>query len=458
MGNSLHKNKGFHYKTMKELQREGERYHLSIPQSDRTDFLFNPICLKNHKIPNRFVSLPMEGCDAKEGSPSDLTFRKYEKIARGGAGIIWLEAVSVSKDGRSNPGQLMLTEKNVDDFKQLKQRIVHSAQEEFGDDHIPFTIIQLNHSGRYCKTFNDHGFLESRPIFAHHNEVLDPGSGVQQEDIPVSDDYLKDLVDKFLQGARLAKEAGFDGVDIKACHGYLLSELFSGFNREGAYGGDFDHRVRLYLEIIDAIQKDPQCEGLEITTRINMADWIPYPNGWGMAKDGFLALDLEEPFQLVEKLKQRDIRLISLTMGNPYHFAHVNKPYDKGAYVPEEEPIVSASRLLETAALFQREFPDIYFVGVGYSWFRHLIPQVAAGALENKMIQLIGLGREMIAYPYMVRDLKADGEVQKNKVCIACSKCSEMKSKIGLCGCVVRDYEVYGPIYLKMKEKEKAIG
>lgn len=452
MANNQQRSEGsFKYKKLREIVKEIEDLGIDIKISQNLNSLKEKVVLGNYIIPNSLASLPMEGGDSTDdGSPTELTYRKYEKIARGGAGLIWLEAVSVSREGRSNDKQLWLTKDNWMEFKKLNDLIKSSAQEEFSKEHNPMTILQLNHSGRYCKVNG-----KSNPIIATHKKSLDDRLGITEDYPVVSDDYLKSLEKDFLNGARLAKKAGFDGIDVKACHGYLLAEILSAYEREGEYGGSFENRTRLMLNIIDKIKEDKECEGLIISSRLNASDVVAYPQGWGMSKDGENIIDLEEPKKLIGALQEKGVNLISLTMGNPYFTPHINKPYDIGAYTPDEKVIMSCNRLINEIGEIQKEFSSVAIVGVGYSWFREFAPYIAAGSLENGLCKIIGFGREGIAYPDFAKDILEDNGMNKKKVCIACSKCSEMKSKIGTCGCVIRDSEVYLPMYRKMKEGEK---
>lgn len=439
----------FNYKKIDDLRKDIEEKELTLKLSENTDLYKREVVVGDRKIPNSIATLPMEGGDATEmGIPTELTYRKYKNIAKGGAGLIWIEAVSVCDEGRSNDKQLWIREDNYLEFKKLNEMIKEEARKEFGEDHQPLTVIQLNHSGRYCKRDG-----KSTPIIASHKKLLDDRLGIGEDYRVVSDEYLIELEDKYLEAARLSKLAGFDAVDIKACHGYLLSEILSAYEREGQYGGSFENRTRLMLNIVDKIREDDQCQGLMLATRMNIYDGIPYPQGWGVSKEDHRDYDLEEPKRLISELVKRDVNLISLTMGNPYFIPHINKPYDIGNYVPEEEVIKSCERLIEGIGEIQKEFPQAAIVGVGYSWFRDLASYVGAGSLENGLCSLIGFGRESIAYPDFARDLMEEGRLDKRKVCISCSKCSELKANIGTCGCVVRDSEIYLPMYKEMIEE-----
>ena len=97
---------------------------------------------------------------------------------------------------------------------------------------------------------------------------------------PVSDAYLDSLVSHYVDSARWAYEAGFDGVDIKSCHRYLLSELLASHTRSGKYGGAFENRTRLLLSIIKAVKAEVPSSFI-IACRFNVFDAHPYPYGFG---------------------------------------------------------------------------------------------------------------------------------------------------------------------------------
>jgi 2,4-dienoyl-CoA reductase-like NADH-dependent reductase (Old Yellow Enzyme family) len=361
--------------------------------------------------------------------------------------MIWLEAVSVCQEGRSNPGQLYITEETLPGFRELARRIYAKASGEG-----PVTILQLNHSGRYSKPEG-----VSAPIIAGRKAELDERLKLAADHPVVTDEYMDDLIDKFVKAAVLAKEAGFDGVDIKACHGYLLHDFFSCFDREGKYGGSFENRTRPILDIIDRVREAVNDPEFIIASRINIYDAMPVSKGWGTDLNDFSKVDLTEPVRLVEAMVARGTTLINVTMGNPYFIPHINRPYDLGAYFPEESPLEGTYRLIHHTAELQKRVPKAKIVGVGYSWLREFSPYVAAWVLETGGASLIGYGRQFIAYPDFAKDIIETGRMQKNKVCVACSKCAMLKRDKGLCGCVVRDSAAYLRLYMDTYKKEEKI-
>jgi 2,4-dienoyl-CoA reductase-like NADH-dependent reductase (Old Yellow Enzyme family) len=108
--------------------------------------------------------------------------------------------------------------------------------------------------------------------------------------------------------------------------------------------------------------------------------------------------------------------------------------------------VAGAARLLDAARRIQRRVADLPVLGSGYSYFRHLLPQVAAGALGRGWVSMVGLGRMAFAYPEFARDILRNGALDPQKVCIACSLCTQIMRDGGRAGCPVRDRDVYGPI------------
>lgn len=385
----------------------------------------------------------MEGADGTSGgAPDELTFRRYERFAGGGAGLLWLEASAVVNEGRANPRQLYICEDTKDEFKRLLDHIYNTSEREFNER--PYTVVQLTHSGRYSRPID-----RPAPIIAAENLYLDKFLGDDYKII--TDDELKRLEDEFVEGAVRAKEVGFDAIDIKSCHRYLISELLSAFTREGEYGGSFENRTRFLLNIVDKV-RDRLGDSIDISLRLNVYDAIAYPYGFGVSQEDLSIPDLEEPKRLVKLLYDRGIQVINLTTGNPYYNPHVNRPYDIGPYLPTEHPLAGVARMLNIIKEIQLAVPEIAVISTGYSWLRHLAPYVAAGGIEEGWFKIAGFGRQAFAYPNFPRDILTKGAMDPRKSCIACSKCTEIMRDGGRTGCVIRDAKVYMPIYRAGRE------
>ena len=228
----------FHYKTLDEVKEQAQKLGVQLPFAENTGALCQPLTLPGHTLPNRMAIHPMEGCDGTpDGKPDRQTLLRYDRFARSGAGLIWLEAVAVCPEGRANPRQLWINEQNLDAMKSLVDRIRELSVQEHG--FAPLLIMQATHSGRYSKPQGT-----PAPIIAYNNPLFEKDSPLPKERI-ITDDRLKSLEEEFGRAAALAEQAGFDGVDIKCCHRYLNSELLSAYTRPGAYGGSFENRTRL---------------------------------------------------------------------------------------------------------------------------------------------------------------------------------------------------------------------
>lgn len=441
----MSEHKKFNYENLETLKEEIAKLGVNIPISEDLSVLKSPVQIGDKNIPNRLAISPMEGCDGTEsGEPDELTFRRYERFARGGSGLLWLEACAVVNEGRANPRQLYINREGLESYKNLYEKTINSAQQEFGDEHRPYTVLQLTHSGRYSKPVD-----KPEPIIAANNEYLDPK--MHGDYRIISDEELEQLEDKYVEAAELAAEVGIDAVDIKSCHRYLNSELLSAHTREGKYGGSFENRTRFLLNIVDKIQAKLGNK-IEVTLRMNAYDAIPYPYGWGVDKDDFHQPDLTEPIKLVKLLAERGIKLINISAGNPYYNPHVCRPYDQGPYVPSEHSLKTIERMLSMARQIQENAPEIAVVASGFSWLRDLAPYIAAGGIKEGWFKLAGFGRQAFAYPDFAKDILFNGKMDKRKCCIACGKCTEIMRDGGKTGCVIKDAGVYVPIYRAGRE------
>lgn len=291
------------------------------------------------------------------------------------------------------------------------------------------------------------------PLLVRHVPFLDDPAGVDGAHPRVSDHELDRLQEVFVDASRLASLAGFDGVDVKACHGYLLSELLGAFTRDGRFGGGLENRMRFLLETVERIQAE--VPGILVTTRLNVYDGLPHPYGFGVARDGSTEPDLTEPLVLLERLGVLGCAIVNITMGMPARDPHPGRPFNRavpGSPPAPEHPLVGVARFMGLTGTLQSALPDLPLVGTGYSWLRHFFPNVGARAVKGGKVSLVGVGRMAFAYPDFVRDLGEGGVLDPRKSCVGCSGCSELM-RMGLgSGCVVRD----GDVYQLPRRREKA--
>ena len=411
-----------------------------LPSDTCWDILKEPIRVGKKNVSNRIVYQAMEGCDGTSaGAPDELTFRRYKRYAAGGPGVIWIEATSVVPEGRANPRQLYICKENLDEFKRLCDVMKETGLRENGFE--PFISVQLTHSGRHSKP---QGI--PAPIIAYRNPYFEKKSAVTDADI-ISDDELDRVSEAMVNGAILSEQAGFDSADIKACHGYLLCELLSAYDRPGKYGGSFENRTRLLRESISEAVR--LCSpDFVISSRLNIYDGFPYPYGFGVAPNGGVTPDYTEAKRMVTDLADAGVGLFNLTMGNPYVNPHVNRPSRIGPYEPEEPAIAGVTRMLNGIAEVATVLKDrVPVVCSGLSYLAEDAPGVAAGCIGKDWFQLAGFGREAFAYPNIAKDICSGREINKKQLCVTCSKCTELMRNGGTTGCIIRDAEIYAPLY-----------
>ncbi|MBI5684044.1 MAG: FAD-dependent oxidoreductase [Verrucomicrobia bacterium] len=435
----------FHFHSPDEVRRRIAELGLDLELSDDLRPLLEPVKAGNFTLPNRMVVLPMEGCDGTaDGSPDKLTLRRYRRFAAGGAGLLWVEATAVVPEGRANPRQLWLHEKTVAAFTQLVGEARKAAREACGAKHRPMLVVQLTHSGRYSRPIR-----QPQPIIAHHSRFLDPTHNLPPAYPLITDEELARLEDCYVEAALCAQRAGFDGVDVKACHRYLVSELLASHTRQDSrYGGSFENRSRFLRNVVAKIRA--AAPDLMVTSRLNAYDAMAYPYGFGVDQTDPAKPDLTEPIKIVRFLQSQGAPLVNITIGNPYFNPYVNRPFDlptAGAPLPPEPPLAGVERFVRIVRDVQAAVPKMLVIGGGNSWLRQFFPHLGAANVRKGWVSLVGVGRMAFAYPDFARELKKHGQLDPLKVCVTCSACTQIMRDGGRTGCVPRDGEVYEPIY-----------
>lgn len=460
-------------KNMGPLLESVDRLSIDLKHKDNTGILFEKV-----KFPvgggsdlvltakNRLAIHPMEGCDASaNGDPTHLTYDRYKRFGRSGAAIVWFEATAVTPEGRANPRQLMINTGNVDKFAKIVDTLESNRQgiieerdldrDVFGD---PIKILQLTHSGRYCRPEK-----AKYPYRAYTYEAADRAFGIDPDSgCIVSDDYLDELKEKYLQAIKHAKAAGFDGVDIKSCHRYLISELLSAFTRQGSkYGGpEYEDRTRFLLDIVRAAKtKHPD---FLVTARLNIYDGLPHPYGFGVSKESESEPpepDPTEPIRLIKDLNKLGVFLINFTVGNPYFKPYLSRPYDipsYGAPNPPEHPLKSIERVVNVERAVNTKIPEsVKTIGTAFSWLRQWAPKFAAGEIKRGSFDFIGFGRMSFANPEFPIQIYKNGVIDKAKTCITCSKCTDLMRFDSTSGCPIRHSRKYAKIYGKARREFK---
>jgi 2,4-dienoyl-CoA reductase-like NADH-dependent reductase (Old Yellow Enzyme family) len=459
----------FKYKSVAELEAENARLGTDLRFSDDLAPLFQPIAIGGRTAGNRWCIHPMEGCDGEpDGRPGELTFRRYHRFGAGGAKVIWGEACAVTEDGRANPRQIWLNEHTKADFARMVADCRQAHREANGDDSDLLAGLQLTHSGRYSYR---------RPVIATHDPLLVGRYRVTADTPLISDDELRGLVDHYVTAAKLAVEVGFDFIDVKQCHRYLLNELLGARNRPGPFGGSYENRTRLHRDIFRAVRAAVPGH-VVLATRLNVYDGIPFrkgpgddgvpedwsaplANGWGMSETDPFAVDLTEPLRWVAELRGLGVELLNVTMGNPYAQPHFGRPFEyppPDGYESPEHPLIGVDRHFKATEAVQRAHPDLAVVGTGYSYLQEFLPMAGAANVRDGRVSLVGVGRASLAQPDWVRQLLDHGKVDRKRVCRTFSYCTAlMRTKthpLGQypTGCPPFDKEGYAEIWKEVQQ------
>lgn len=429
-----------------------------IPAPDSP--LAAPIRCGSRTIGNRWCILPMEGWDClSNGAPSELTRRRWLHFATSGAKLLFgCEACAVMESGRSNTRQLMLTPETMPAIRALREEMVQAHAEKFGTAEDLVIGLQLTHSGRFSHPHDD---AKLEPVTAYQHPLLDEKFHCSAADV-ISDDEIKVVIRKFVDAAKLAREAGFDFVDVKMAHGYLGHEFLSAFTRPGPYGGSFENRTRFFREIVKGIQAE--APGLEIGVRFSLFDCIPFEkgpdkvgipmerNGIGVGHypcafggDGTgLGYDLTEPFRFLELAGSLGIRLICTTICSPYYNPHFQRPayYPvSDGYLPPEDPVVGAARQIAAVAAARKRFENsgMLFIGAGYTCLQEFLPQVAQASIREGKTDFVGIGRMVLAYPEICADALAGRPLEKRRICRTFGDCTTAPRHGIVSGCYPLD-------------------
>jgi NADPH2 dehydrogenase len=429
-----------------EKVASGENAPLSLPYHLSDGFT----------IGNRFCTQPMEGWDGTfDGLPTEPTFRRWRHFGQSGAKLIWGgEAVAVRQDGRANPNQLMINEYTFTSISRLRQALVDEHRELYENTSNLLVGLQLTHSGRFSRPEKD-GKLKS--VIAYHHPYLDQKFNIQPDAPVISDDDLDVLVEDFIKAAALAKEAGFDFVDIKHCHGYLGHELLSATQRSGKYGGSFENRTRFLSNIISGIQE--RVPGLRIAVRLSAFDIVPfepdpstnigrpaihrgYHPGFCAHPDHPQEYDLTEAKTFIDLLFRLKIEMVNITGGSPYYNPHIQRPAffpPSDGYLPPEDPLAGVARQVAVTAELKAHRPELLFVGSAYSYLQEWLPNVAQYYVRTGQVDFIGLGRMLLSYYDLPADVLFGRTIQRKRLCRTFSDCTTAPRQGMVSGCYPLD-------------------
>lgn len=262
--------------------------------------LFSPLRMRSVEFRNRVFVSPMCQYSSHDGLATPWHLVHLGSRAVGGAGLVMVEATSVSREGRISPGDSGIwSDAHVEALAPIAAFIREQGA-------IP--AIQLAHAGRKAST--DAPWRGARAIAPADGgwQPLAPSAIPLSAHHPtpraMSADDLRTLVEQFTSAARRAREAGFDVVELHYAHGYLVHEFLSPISnqRDDEYGGDLDNRMRLALDLTRAVRAAWPAD-LPLWVRISASDWVD--GGW----------DVEQSVTLASRLKALGVDLIDCSSG-----------------------------------------------------------------------------------------------------------------------------------------------
>ncbi|HEY2952717.1 MAG TPA: hypothetical protein VGK40_09050, partial [Verrucomicrobiae bacterium] len=481
----------------------------------------NTVSLNGKTIGNRWAIHPMEGWDGTStGGITDDVRRRWQRFGESGAKLIYGgEAMAVRPDGRANPNQLIIDDKNKAGLAELREILLRAHQERCGRTDDLVIGFQLTHSGRFCRP-NDKARWEPRVAYRH--PILDRKFNVTTDAQVFTDAEIERLIEDYVAAAKIAWEVGADFVDLKHCHGYLLHEFLSAFTRPGKYGGSFENRTRILREIIAGIRAGGN--KIELGVRLSAFDFVPFkpdPAGsqpgklgpgvpedfsrclpyryaFGVNQNNPIEPDLSETFQFVELCAQLGVKILNLSAGSPYYNPHIQRPAaypPSDGYQPAHDPLIDVARQisavrrikatlpvrveslnrsiveseLRAAASTLQPFnpstlqrlntstPPPILVGTAYSYLQEYLPHVAQYVVRHGWTDLVGLGRMTLSYPRILAEAVEKGSLTTKFICRTFSDCTTAPRNGLISGCYPLDKHYSAkPEFQKLKEIKRA--
>ena len=385
---------------------------------------FSPIVIGPLTLKNRFIkSATNEGMSA-QGVPSRQLVKLHSALVAGGVALTTVAYCAVSSDGRTLPNQLTLTQASLPHFKALTEGV----HEKGG-----LASAQITHGG--CFTFIRERSTK-RPLSASggFNKIgLMSGMFFKQA---MDEADMQQVVREFAQGARLARQAGFDAVEIHMGHGYLLSQFISPMynKRRDQYGGNLENRLRFPRRVLRAVL-DAVGQDMAVICKYSVTEGVRAGNS---AEDGA---------KIAAMLEQEGAHLLILSAG--MNAESITTMF--GSSFPKENRVQQKNKLIAFAMAIQRrkeptvEFRELYLLEHARKVraavkmpLAYLGGAKSLASIETLMAEgfdLVAMGRVLLAENDYVNKL-ASG-VSRDSICTACNRCVAMMYTPGGTSCVL---------------------
>ena len=342
--------------------------------------LFQPFTLKGVTLRNRIAVPPMCQYSAKDGQVADWHVQNYASQARGGAGLVIVEATGVSPEGRITPNCLGIWS---DDLAQGFAPVVRAIK-----DHGAVPGIQIAHAGRKANANrpwegDDHiPTSDPRAWTTLAPSALAFGGGLNRvpQEMTLAD--IQRVREDFVAAARRAREIGFEWLELHFAHGYLGQSFFSKVanQRQDIYGGSYENRSRFIRETFAAV-REVWPEKFPLTIRFGVTEF-----------DGSVEEDLAEAVTLTRTLKEGGLDFISVSMG--FSTPECRVPWGPGFMGPIAQHIRTKTGLPVASAW-----------GFGE-------PAIAEAAVASGQLDVVMIGKAHLANPHWTyhaaRELKVD--------------------------------------------------
>jgi 2,4-dienoyl-CoA reductase-like NADH-dependent reductase (Old Yellow Enzyme family) len=351
-----------------------------------SSILFSPLAVGGTSVPNRFVrSATQDFLATEEGEATERQVELFARLAEGEIGLIITGHAFVRPDGRASPRQLGAGD---DRFIAGLARIAAAVHR------FPSRVfLQIAHAGRQTKE-KLCGCVPVSP-----SAVYDPVSKVMPRELAPGD--IAEIIRAFVEAARRAKEAGFDGVQLHAAHGYLLSSFLSPHTnrRRDEWGGSLENRARILVEILRGI-RGRLGRGFPVVAKLNSSDFLD---------GGFTVDESVRAAVLLEAAGMDGIEVSGGTAeaGRGSIWPGLRNPEEEGYFVAAAERVKAAVRI------------PVF----GLGGIRTLA--VAEALVRDGRVDLVSMSRPFIRDPHLVKNFR-EGRVTMSE-CISCNKCMNLR-------------------------------
>lgn len=355
------------------------------------EHLFTPIQIGNMTVPNRICHVPTDVSSSNaDGSVSERDIHHHSQIAKGGAGLIIVGATS--PDGQTGRPTVTGLVADSDSCIPGLARLAEGMH-KYGAK----CVVQLQHPGRQCaipryNTMSATDMVVKLPWSAGHEIVYENAEEKGKPVRAMTTEEVVDMVDKFSEAAWRVKQAGFDGVELHAAHGYLISQFMSPYlnKRIDRWGGSFENRMRFPLAIISSIQK--KCgRDFPILVRYSADEWV----------EG--GRELEESVRMAVEFERAGVAALDLSQCIQESPGAGFDPM----YYPEGWTVYASQAVKKAVSI-----PVI-----NSHTFRN--PDYCDHLVESGDTDMIGLARQLLCDPYW--PMKAYmGKPEQIRRCISC--------------------------------------